>query len=282
VSANWPWLTNADLATIAGNKRLLSEAVQQHDGCTKDEATLQIDQWSSQLIEDTAPNGQKTAFSFNQAIWKQLKWHLFDLFHGKCAYCENKPLAAYAGDVEHYRPKAKVDEDTGHPGYYWLAYSEKNLLPSCALCNQFHAKMTHFPVQGAHAHDARGIAAERPLLLNPYDKSVDPFQHLSFNEAGESMALNQSPNGEYSRKLYHLDRPGLSEDRFDMMQTVEQDWRSHLSLVVSIPMAYNALRANFLRGDCEYSAARLWALDRLRKRTIEELTILSGVGPGAP
>src|SRR5262249_341553 len=164
-----------------GVKKRLVAKIKKHDGCTEAEAIAQIDSWSAQLEEETPGAGQivpKTAISFNQKIWKELKWHLFELFHDKCAYCENKPLAGYPGDVEHYRPKGKVDEDESHPGYYWLAYDETNLLPSCSLCNQpRRAKLTHFPVKGAHSRDARKLAAEVPLLLNPYDKRVNPFDH---------------------------------------------------------------------------------------------------------
>lgn len=50
--------------------------------------------------------------------------------HGKCAYCERK-LVRTDGDVEHYRPKAAVQQGRQDsprvPGYYWLAYKWSNL-----------------------------------------------------------------------------------------------------------------------------------------------------------
>ena len=58
------------------------------------------------------------------------------LFEQKCAYCETKIGVNADWDVEHYRPKGRVTENTAHPGYYWLAYDWDNLLPSCAFCNQ--------------------------------------------------------------------------------------------------------------------------------------------------
>src|SRR5262249_45973388 len=147
--------------------------IQEHYGCSAGDALRQIEDWSRTLAEENPPPGQmgrKTAIHFNEGLWKELKWHLFELFHGKCAYCEHKPQAGYPGDVEHYRPKGKVDEDPNHPGYYWLAYDPRNLLPSCSRCNQPPtAKRTRFPVEGAHSRDSRNLAAEKPLLLNPYD-----------------------------------------------------------------------------------------------------------------
>lgn len=57
------------------------------------------------------------------------------LFHRKCAYCES-PLTEVGWDIEHFRPKKKVSDRTGHPGYYWLAYTWTNLYPSCGPCNK--------------------------------------------------------------------------------------------------------------------------------------------------
>ena len=55
---------------------------------------------------------------------------------GKCAYCESFYAGTQPVDVEHYRPKGKVDGMAGHPGYWWLAGRWENLLPSCIDCNR--------------------------------------------------------------------------------------------------------------------------------------------------
>lgn len=57
---------------------------------------------------------------------------LLELFHYKCAYCESRIEKC---EVEHYRPKGRVD-GSAHPGYYWLAYEWENLYPSCESCNK--------------------------------------------------------------------------------------------------------------------------------------------------
>ncbi|WP_426609875.1 hypothetical protein [Bradyrhizobium sp. McL0616] len=278
-SVRWTWLTPADLTEIDGIKKRLIAKIRKQDGCTAAEAISQIDSWSTQLEEETPAAGQtlpKTAISFNDNIWRELKWHLFELFHEKCAYCENKPRAGYAGDVEHYRPKGKVDEDENHPGYFWLAYDETNLLPSCSLCNQpRRAKQTRFPVKGAHSREARNLAREVPLLLNPYDRKLNPFDHLEFDATGFSAA--HSEYGECSRDVYDLDRSELKSSRYDAMQLVETDWNTNVLRKGSITTAYADLRADILQGKREYSAAQLWALDRLKRRTVDELTRLPGV-----
>jgi hypothetical protein len=67
-------------------------------------------------------------------------------FRGKCAYCEQKIYSDQHGDLDHFRPKGAVADENyepvmiavdgevkDHPGYYWLCYNWKNLLPSCTL-----------------------------------------------------------------------------------------------------------------------------------------------------
>src|SRR3954454_1457494 len=66
---------------------------------------------------------------------EEVRKALEELFHRKCAYCEIS-TARVDWEVEHYRPKGRVAERQGHPGYYWLAYDWDNLFPSCTFCNQ--------------------------------------------------------------------------------------------------------------------------------------------------
>src|SRR5687768_2662118 len=48
---------------------------------------------------------------FSDALYKEKKAVYMDLdgpFYGKCAYCESLIAADQPGDVDHYRPKARV------------------------------------------------------------------------------------------------------------------------------------------------------------------------------
>lgn len=120
---------------------------------------------------------------------------LEELFHNKCAYCE-RPLPDDF-DVEHYRPKGRVAENQDHPGYYWLAYTWTNLLPSCGPCNQRRkdkpiwgdlryantgGKSDQFPLfdEAKRSMDPKGnIATEEPLLLDPcVDNPEDCIRYL--------------------------------------------------------------------------------------------------------
>lgn len=130
-------------------------------------------------------------------------------FYGKCAYCEAPIIDYQPGDMEHFRPKAAVtDEDdrpialrdeagnvrldarglpVNHPGYYWLAYDWRNLLPACAKCNRPAiingrkvGKHNRFPVAGRHAQQPEEVEQEKPLLIHPASGQPedDPELHL--------------------------------------------------------------------------------------------------------
>jgi uncharacterized protein (TIGR02646 family) len=166
---------------------------------------------ATQEAIDAHARGEKP--KFKSSIWSELKLHLFELFDRKCAYCESWVLHVVPGDVEHYRPKRKVEEEPLHPGYYWLAYDFNNLLPCCPKCHQARAKMNHFPVRGFCAYCPEDFDKEEPLLLNPYKD--DPAQHLYFPPGEEDTYFGTvegiTDAGEKSVEIYHLNRADLVE-----------------------------------------------------------------------
>jgi hypothetical protein len=167
-------------------------------------------------------------YEFRAELWKELKLHLFDLFEGKCAYCEVCVQDVAFGEVEHYRPKRHVEECPEHPGYYWMAYDLTNLLPSCQLCNGYQAKMNHFPVHDkVWARCREEMEHERPLLLNPY--LHNPREHLRFRPLRESpdrLPLSQvegrTEEGKTSVEVLKLNRPNLATSRALAQQRIRQ------------------------------------------------------------
>jgi uncharacterized protein (TIGR02646 family) len=61
-----------------------------------------------------------------------------------CAYC-GADVEESGIDVEHFRPKGRIDGDPTPGGYWWLAYEFTNYLLSCTICNQKN-KRTAFPI----------------------------------------------------------------------------------------------------------------------------------------
>lgn len=154
---------------------------------------------------------------------------LEELFHRKCAYCEYKLAGTF--DVEHYRPKGRVAEDMNHPGYYWLAYTWSNLLPSCEFCNQRRrdkpiwgdlkyantgGKSDQFPLvdedERAKA-PCEPLEAEHPLLIDPC--AINPEHHIKYLANGEVFATDQE--GEATISICNLNRRRLKELRVKKM-----------------------------------------------------------------
>ena len=133
-----------------------------------------------------------------------IKSALETLFHGKCAYCESYYRAQAPVDVEHFRPKGKVEDDDDHPGYWWLGMEWENLLPSCIDCNRKRKQQTPepvasladlhkaatkemntgkkdtFPVLGTRAlGQDSDLSQEQPVLLDP--TADTPSDHLRYH-----------------------------------------------------------------------------------------------------
>lgn len=169
--------------------------------------------------------GRKPKIS--DALYKRMRDVIFAAYHGKCAYCEALIKLDQPGDVEHFRPKGEVSDENWqvvavqgrpHPGYYWLAYDWRNLLPSCARCNRptktgigiVVGKGTRFPVAQTWAVDDAGIAAEEPRFLHPvFD---DPSRHLAFDRQ-TGVIFWKTRRGRACVELLDLNREGLPEAR---------------------------------------------------------------------
>jgi uncharacterized protein (TIGR02646 family) len=182
------------------------------------------------------------AFTFSVYKRPDVADALNALFHGKCAYCESSIRAVQPTDIEHFRPKGRVADCPGHPGYWWLAASWDNLLASCIDCNrrryqdaqqldhdplddevggQFNlGKGDLFPILGArraltHADDHD---AEDPALIDPTRR--DPSVHLMWMEKlGWSLVGPRQqgggldPYGRHTYRVFALNRQGLVEAR---------------------------------------------------------------------
>ncbi|HLL52733.1 MAG TPA: hypothetical protein VK447_04245 [Myxococcaceae bacterium] len=108
---------------------------------------------------------------------------LLNAQHYKCAFCE-KDIRKEGNPVEHFRPKAFVDNEDGTPRdgsrYWWLAWTWENLLFACFRCNTT-KKRNKFPLEAGTASLPTmtfDLSQERPLLIDP--SRVDPRDHIRF------------------------------------------------------------------------------------------------------
>jgi hypothetical protein len=159
--------------------------------------------------------------------WKRFKKDIAAATFGKCGYCEVNVDAVdrFKGDVEHYRPKGRVDKRVVEPdgtvklnplyasGYHWLAYSWNNYILTCNPCNSAH-KRNFFPLRTEPAAPP-AIGDERtedPLLLNPFGRK-DPAKHLIFDHLGIVGPRNRSPYGGATIDVCGLSRTPLEKKR---------------------------------------------------------------------
>lgn len=193
---------------------------------------------------------KKKAFNFSAYKADDVKLALEELFHKKCAYCESKYSAVVSVQVEHFRPKGRVDGEPNHTGYWWLAATWTNLLPSCVHCNgtEYHeirqfasepaydqatqgtayklGKYDCFPISGKRAlNNGDDLTAEDALLIDPTRQ--DPAQHLQWViENGLSLVAPRKvnatwdPYGWATYRVFGLNRQGLVEMRTDLMLQV--------------------------------------------------------------
>jgi hypothetical protein len=230
------------------------------------------------------------------SLYKEMKQVIFDAFHGKCAYCESKIAADQPGDVEHFRPKAGVTDDNDkpitlpsgkqHPGYYWLAYDWRNLIPSCNKCNRptkgrdgkLVGKWNRFPVKDERRRWSRPDEKpdEAPFFLNPM--FADPEQHFKIDETGVIGAA--TPEGQKCIDLLGLNRDGLIEKRQTTYLSVQAivlmaEGAAANSAAVALANQLKQLNA-YQRGELEYSFAARRALKSLKERLRPVWDVVNG------
>jgi hypothetical protein len=158
--------------------------------------------------------------------YQAFKTVLHEAQHAKCCYCERWYSAEY-NDVEHFRPKASANRQPGSDlshGYWWLAWSWRNLLFACSLCNRS-GKIDRFPLEQGSTVLKRGQNApggEKPLILDPAS-GINPVEHIVYalrtingqEHTGQwwATARNGSQLGSYSIDVYGLNHSSQRDMR---------------------------------------------------------------------
>lgn len=120
--------------------------------------------------------------------------------------------------VEHYRPKLEANRGPGFPshGYWWLAWTWRNLLFSCQPCNTSHKgiKFPLGPASAALVPEQSPPGTELPLLIDP--ASEDAISHVKFThhpnltrQRWRPLPRNGSAKGHQTIRVLGLDRPML-------------------------------------------------------------------------
>ncbi len=173
-----------------------------------------------QKLEEKVTGGEEIRSNdFHKEYWgaQDVKDSLRDSQHRKCCFCENLRSPNRELDVDHFRPKARIDGEPDHPGYWWLAYEWSNLVYACRPCNETHKK-TQFPIRGDRAClPEDNLEEEDPWLIHPVDEDPAEFITFEWGKAYGRMvkALGRDNEGRGKRTIdiVGLNRPDLQEER---------------------------------------------------------------------
>lgn len=214
-----------------------------------------------------------------QRVWRDLAPHLSALSKGKCWYSESRNPTADK-DVDHFRPKNRVDEDPDHEGYWWRAFDWRNYRYSSQWCNQRRndkrngtsgGKWDHFPLcNGSYRArvEADDCDQEEPELLDPVDP--DDWKLLTFRPNGEPTPNATPQTTEYARAektiaVYHLHSRELVNERRPIAGQVERLVQELESLLPKIrDLTFKRIFKNcekdlirLIHRESDYSAAAL-------------------------
>jgi uncharacterized protein (TIGR02646 family) len=218
--------------------------------------------------------------SVRKDIWKDLNASLSVLTNGKCWYSESRNPTADK-NVDHFRPKNRVNEDPSHEGYWWLAFHWRNYRYASQWCNQRRVddehgtsggKWDHFPLcpESPRARlESDDYELEQPELLDPVDPN--DWKLLTFRQDGHPTPAKQPGTLEYQRaqtsiEVYHLhcyelvnERRALAGEIQRLVQDLER-LRPEIAHNPAIKVLYIKRQKDLLRSirpDAEYSSAAL-------------------------
>ena len=140
---------------------------------------------------------------------------LKEIYHSKCAFCEQKNEILY---IDHYRPKSL---------YKWLENEWSNLLPVCNACNN--NKRDKFPIlnkqiidEPQNKHDKRAdsdlLLSENPIIIHP---EVDtPENHFYYDKSG--IIYGYTERGQKNVNILNLNRQDILQKRKLIIESVNE------------------------------------------------------------
>ncbi len=174
---------------------------------------------------------------------KTVRLALWEMQRSKCCYCERIRDVNRESDVDHFRPKADIAEESDDWGYWWLAYEWKNLFFSCRYCNQQHKK-TQFPLQDPSRRarsETDPLDAESPILIDPTANDPEHLIGFDWQAAYDILVFPYGLDGERrgagTIRITGLDRSELNEDRASLVGTLQAIVKSyHAARVLDTPL----------------------------------------------
>lgn len=186
------------------------------------------EQAKAEILAEPDPARREALIERYRTRWVAFRTHFERVYGEKCWYteCVNPGTD---DDIDHYRPKGRINEDQEHSGYWWEALNWRNFRLSCHRANRLrenpetgdtHGKGDHFPLLDPDRrwHDPNSACHERPLLFDPVSPADAAF--LTFDINGKVALPSRFANDEVaklrfnaSRVHLHLDWPSIRKQR---------------------------------------------------------------------
>ncbi|GAB1437291.1 hypothetical protein MASR2M36_00220 [Providencia sp.] len=172
-------------------------------------------------------------------IWRQFYSLLPDVLKRKCWYCEAEEIRSDM-PVDHFRPKNKVEDDSQHDGYWWLAFDWQNYRCACTFCNSRRVfeeteggKACRFPLENPEERaftpeDQTKLSNERPYFLDPFnpdDEKLLWFDNDGMPVANPSATTEQEIKVKNSIEIFHLNEARITRARNQVRLEVEREIR---------------------------------------------------------
>ncbi|WP_370210416.1 hypothetical protein [Alloalcanivorax venustensis] len=172
-------------------------------------------------------------------VWRDFYDLLPESLKKKCWYCEADDIRADI-PVDHFRPKNKVEEESQHDGYWWLAFDWENYRCACTFCNSRRnfnetqgGKACRFPLENPEQRaftpdDHDKLHNERPSFLDPFNP--DDEKLLWFDNDGlpipkPEASEEQTRKVENSIDIFHLHETRIARARNKLRLEVETQVR---------------------------------------------------------
>jgi hypothetical protein len=279
------------------------------------------EEWLQRWLQAKPAKRAQMSFDYDISkdsdVWSDLKaWLLKHIFKGNCAYCQIQ-LVRFYGDAEHHRPKGRVrvfqndgklaavlcdigpaeaTDQIMHPGYFWLAFDWKNLVPSCEFCNTGEGKKDQYPAKrhvimrklnAAQLHRLKdpprqsrkwpqmyylGPAdldqIEKPKLLNPLNPPLDrdPAIHLGFGVKGAIFEKANSELGRETIRCLHLRQEELRKARQRAQEDIHRRYFGKAADPDSTDADLRRILAPYEAGEEAFSVAALQYLEERRRQ----------------
>ena len=182
--------------------------------------SLDMVEKTKKLIAKKVKLGQKPTSSdpndFPPHWIPEARKELWEHQNYKCCYCERTRGLKRESDLEHFRPKAMVEEEPDHYGYWWLAYVWENYLYSCKPCNEDYKK-NKFPLLPSSKRafqEKDSLEEEKPILINPFDENPEEFISFDWEDSNNLFVKAvQTEKDVEDRGKKTIEITGINEDR---------------------------------------------------------------------